>query len=115
MLWIDHQCYFGPDRRSARGGLRLRERRREDYAGKPPPLATALRQLRMRVIEAEGEAGIAAFAARAKQTAALAAAQQQNRAAQMLTAIANQLPGKRGDVRQALYRALDQIQATIPI
>jgi hypothetical protein len=71
MLWIDDDNYFGPDRRQADGGLRLIERRRANKAASPPPLATALRQLRLRVLDARG-AGVEAFVIRVQGTAALA-------------------------------------------
>jgi hypothetical protein len=43
-LWVDHPSYFGPDRRQ-REGRRLVSRRRQNLAGDPPALRTALRRL----------------------------------------------------------------------
>lgn len=113
MLWVDHQSYFGPDRRRKPGGMRIRERRCYDYAGRPPPLPTALRQLRMRILEAEG-AGAVALAARARGMATLAAMQHEPDAAQALTAFAAVAQRGAGyDVRQSLYDALDHVHATL--
>jgi len=113
MLWVDHQNYFGPDRRRARGHLRLRERRRDDCAGTPPPLTTALRQLRMRVIEARG-AGAATFADRAQSVALLAQINNEYEASDTLSSLAmTAARGREHDVRPILYQGLDRAHASL--
>jgi hypothetical protein len=114
MHWVDHLTYFGPDRRKGRGGMRLRERRQEDYAGRLPCLRTGLRQLRMRVLEAHGQAGMAAFIARVNGLSTLALAHGEREAASMLTSLAAGLAraGQR-DARQAIYEYLDRVCAKL--
>ena len=113
MLWVDHASYFGPDRRRKPSGMRIRERRRYDYAGNAPPLNTALRQLRMRILEAQG-AGAAALSDRARGVAMLAASYGEHEAAQELSAFAAvALRGRNGDVRPALYRDLDRVHTVM--
>lgn len=113
MLWVDHDSYFGPDRRRKLGGLRMRERRRYDYAGAPPPLNTALRQLRMRILDARG-AGAARLSDRAHSVAMLAASHGEHDAAHELSAFAaTALRGRNDDVRQALYKDLDRVHAAM--
>jgi len=113
MLWVDHQNYFGPDRRRARVGLRLRERRHDDCAGTPPPLATALRQLRMRVIEARGP-GAASFADRAQSVALLAQLNDEFEAADALSSLAmTAARARERDVRPILYEGLDRAHASL--
>lgn len=48
--WVDNTSYFGPDRRKARGGLRLSNRRRQDEAGDLPALGALLRRLRVALL-----------------------------------------------------------------
>lgn len=113
MLWVDHANYFGPDRRRKSGGLRMRERRRYDYAGNPPPIATALRQLRMRVLDATGT-GLDAFITRACAVAQLADFQNEPDTADAVRAMTSRAAHWRGqDVRQALYAGLDRAQAAL--
>lgn len=113
MLWVDHANYFGPDRRRKLGGMRLRERRRYDCAGSPPPLPTALRQLRMRILEARG-AEAATLSDRALGVAMLAADCGEDDAAAELSAFAaTALRGRNGDVRQYLYAELDRVHASL--
>ena len=113
MLWVDHASYFGPDRRRKLGGMRIRERRRYDYAGHPPPLNTALRQLRMRILEAQGMHA-AALSDRARGVAMLAASFGEDEAAHELSAFAVMaLRGRNGDVRPLLYQELDRIHAAL--
>lgn len=109
MLWVDHASYFGPDRRRKPGGMRIRERRRYDYAGNPPPLPTALRQLRMRVLEAQGP-GAAVLSDRARG----AAYGGEDEAAQALSIFAaTALRGRNAEVRQLLYHELDHVHAVL--
>lgn len=113
MLWVDHASYFGPDRRRKPGGMRIRERRRYDYAGPPPPLPTALRQLRMRILEAQGQ-GAVTLSARARNLAMLAVSHGEHDAAQALTAFAAAAQrGANADIRQSLYPALDRVHAAL--
>lgn len=113
MLWVDHQNYFGPDRRRARAGLRLRERRHDDCASTPPPLTTALRQLRMRVIEARG-AGAAVFADRAQSVALLAQMNHEYEASDTLSSLAmTAVRARDTDVRPILYDGLDRAHAAL--
>lgn len=69
--WVDVASYFGPDRRGAFSHYIL-ERRRLEAAGNPPPLHAALRQLRMRVLDAETPEGRSALKDRLAATALLA-------------------------------------------
>jgi hypothetical protein len=113
MLWVDHASYFGPDRRRKPGGMRIRERRRYDYAGPPPPLPTALRQLRMRILEANGP-GAAMLSERARGVAMLAVSHGEHDAAQALSSFAAAaLRGRNADVRQSLYNELDRAHAVM--
>lgn len=113
MLWVDHENYFGPDRRRKLGGLRVRERRRYDYAGSPPPLNTALRQLRMRILGAQGP-GAALLSDRARAVAMLAAHQGEHDAAHELSAFAAAaLRGRNADVRSGLYKDLNRVHAAM--
>ena len=113
MLWVDHESYCGPDRRRKAGGMRIRERRRYICAGAPPPLNTALRQIRMRVLEAQG-VGAARLADRANAVATLALHHGESEAAHELSVFAwIALRGRNGDVRPDLYRGLDRIHATL--
>jgi hypothetical protein len=74
MLWVDHLNYVGLDRRQRRSVRRPKERRREDCSSPAPSLRAALRQLRMRVLDAERSASRSAFCIRATATAMLAKA-----------------------------------------
>ena len=113
MLWVDHASYFGPDRRRKPGGMRIRERRRYNYAGNPPPLPTALRQLRMRILEAQG-AGAAMLSDRARGVAMLAATSGEQDAALALSIFAaTALRGRNTEVRQSLYQELDRVHAVL--
>jgi len=118
MLWVDHENYFGPDRRRKPNGLRLvQERRRSNCAGAPPPLGTALRQLRMRVLEARGRDSDD-FIAYAYGLAQLAELQHEPEAALALARLA--VLAERGhelnrDVRPALYDALDEVETTLRV
>lgn len=113
MLWVDHDSYFGPDRRRKLGGLRVRERRRYNCAGNAPPLNTALRQLRMRILDAHGPAA-ASLSDRALAVASIAASHGEHDAAQALSALAaSALRGRNDDVRPTLYKQLDRVHAAI--
>jgi len=114
MLWVDHESYFGPDRRRLHG-MRLRERRRYDCADHPPQLSSAMRNLRMRVLDARGP-GAAAFADRAQSVAFLAQLNNEMDAADSLSSLAmTAARGRERDVRPALYDGLDRAQAAMNV
>ena len=113
MLWVDHTNYYGPDRRLKAQGLRLRERRRDNVAGNPPPLSTAMRQLRMHVIDARGP-GAEYFADRANGVAMLADVSGEHDAAVALSALAiTAMRGRERDVRESLFHGLDRAHAQL--
>lgn len=117
MLWVDHESYFGPDRRMRPSGLRLFERRRENCAGAPPPLGTALRKLRMRVLDACGPQRDA-FITCAHGVAQLAEMQDEPDTALALARIAEMAERARTrdrDVRSSLYDGLDQVETTLRV
>jgi len=111
MLWVDHASYFGPDRRR-KGGLRVLERRRENYAGPAPSLSIALRQLRMRVINAEGH-NTRDFIERLRGVALIARAHKEIATSNALASLADALGRSRGDMRQQLYAGLDRAHAVL--
>jgi hypothetical protein len=107
MTWVDQKSYFGPDRRQ-RGGTRFLDRRREETHAPPPPLLTAMRQLRQRAIDAHG-AGAADFAARVAGIAELARYQGEQQAAEVLMRLAHiAMLGKEMDVRPDIIDMLDR-------
>jgi hypothetical protein len=113
MLWVDHQSYFGSDRRVKTMGLRLKERRRMNCANSPPHLSTALRQLRMRVLDAHGP-GAKVFADRAQGCAALADMNHEHDTADALSAMAIKAARwSGGDLRPTLYTDLDRAHAAL--
>lgn len=113
MLWIDNDTYFGPDRRQHESGLRLSERRRKDSAGNPPPLNTALRQLRLRVLDAQGP-GVNAFVSRVQGTAMLAELQDEPEVAFELNNLGVTLNRTcLNDARANIYKTLDRAHAVM--
>lgn len=112
MLWVDHANYFGPDRRQRKTGLRVLERRRENYAGPTPSLSIAMRQLRMRVINAEGD-NAREFIERLRGVALIARAHNEIAASNALASLADALGRSRGDMRQHLYAGLDRAHAAL--
>jgi hypothetical protein len=113
MLWIDHDAYFGPDRRLRDGGVRLFDRRRHNNAGQPPPLATALRQLYLRVLDARGS-GRDAFLTRLEGTAMLAEMQDESDAAFELANLGMTLDRSCiEDARANIYATLDRAHALL--
>jgi hypothetical protein len=113
MDWVDYKAYFGPDRRRGRG-KRLLDRRKDNVAGRIPALRTALRQLRMRVLDTQTPEGAEAFVQRVQATVTLAAIHDEPKAGDMLSRMAIHLMRANGaDVREQLYRALDKIQDAI--
>lgn len=116
MLWVDHESYFGPDRR-VRSSLRIIERRRQNCAGPPPPLGTALRKLRMRVLDARGDQR-EAFIASTNGVARLAEMQGEPETAFALARLALLAERAREhdrDVRTSLYDGLDQVETTLRV
>ncbi|GIK47492.1 MAG: hypothetical protein BroJett013_01890 [Alphaproteobacteria bacterium] len=93
--------------------MRLHDRRRENRAAPPPHLPTAMRQLRMYVIDACG-AGAQAFANRTRALAALAQAVDEPEAAETLAALAKTAAhGGDRDVRGLLYQGLERAHAAL--
>jgi hypothetical protein len=97
MRWVDHFNYFGPDRRGADFSFFFLERRRTKGVGKPPALHTALRQLRVRLADAEDAQGRSALQERLTATALLADAQGFSTVADALKTLASVLDASRGD------------------
>lgn len=107
--WVDHESYFGPDRR-LRSVLRLRERRRLTLANPPPQLSQALRKLERRVLGARGHRGVGDFADRVLNIAILAQLCDEPVIQDQLNALARRLYAHRGeDVRPMIYRTLDHL------
>jgi hypothetical protein len=73
---------------------------------------TALRQLRMRVLDAHGP-GLAKFAERARGIALLAQRQAEPEAAAAIASLAQAAVTARGDVRNELYEGLDRVHAKL--
>jgi hypothetical protein len=91
----------------------VRDRRRYNYAGHAPSLSIAMRQLRMRVLDAQG-ARTAAFAERIRGTAQIAHFHNEPSVSNVLDGLANRLAAARGgDIRQALYDGLDRAHAAM--
>ena len=112
MYWVDTDQYYGPDRRRLRE-KRMRERRRFDCDPRLPAMNTALTQLRMRTLDAQGDR-LPAFISRLKGTVTLASVKGETGVANELSALVNQLISHRGgDMRQAIYSALDRAQARL--
>lgn len=112
MLWVDNTSYFGPDRRCKRT-MRMLDRRRENYSGPAPSLSIAMRQLRMRVLDARGR-GANAFADRAHGVAILARMNDEPDVADALESLAmTAMRSGTADCRPSLYRALDNAHAAL--
>lgn len=92
----------------------IKERRRKDFAGPPPSLRAALRQLRVRVIDAHGATGRAAFVARLLGTSLLANIQGHGPVGDMLMGLARKIQNNgAGDHRELMYEALDNAELTL--
>jgi hypothetical protein len=87
MRWVDNGKYVGLDRRRRRA-VRLLERREAGDAAQPPAVRTALRQLRMSVLEVNDQDGLDRFRAPAQAVADLARVQGYEDVANSLTALA---------------------------
>lgn len=113
MLWVDHTSYYGPDRRRKAAGLRVRERRRYNAACDPPSLPIALRQLRLRILDARGP-GTAPFIDRLQGAAIIAHIHGEDDASDALSSLAMTLARAQGaDVRSALYEGLDRVHTVL--
>ncbi len=91
LRWVDHFNYFGPDRRGNAFSHFFFERRKHASVGAPPALHAALRQLRVRVLEAENADARHALRERLIATALLADAQGRNDIGDLLTGLASKL------------------------
>jgi len=110
MLWVDCCSYYGPDRRVASPGLRIRERRREDLADEAPTLTRELRHLRMHVLSADGPLTLRIFANRALALATLADGQNEPAVADILRGLAESLIRcSNSDRREFIYEQLDRL------
>lgn len=115
MRWVDNGKYVGLDRRRRRA-VRLLERREAGDAAQPPAVRTALRQLRMRVLEVNDQDSLDRFRARAQAVADLARVQGYEDVANSLTALATSLAGRSpalGHLQEALYGALDRVETLL--
>lgn len=116
MLWVDQESYFGPDRRRRRR-LRLLERRRVNYAGPPPSLNTALRKLRLRVLDAQGAGtdAVICYTLGLSQLAQLNDEPDTAVALARLAAVAEKGRARERDVQTILYDGLDQVETTLRV
>jgi len=113
MLWVDNDTYFGPDRRKTNRGMRWLDRRQQNGAGAPPPLSTALRQLRLRVLDAQGP-GVSAFVNRVQGTATLAEMHNEPEVAYELNALGKKLDRTcLSDARSNIYKTLDRAHSVM--
>jgi hypothetical protein len=116
LRWVDHFNYFGPDRRGGDFSYYFFERRRTKSVSEPPPLPTALRQLRVRVANAKDAEALFALEERLTATALLAEAQGFEQVATALTSLAARLAAAQdggpitGDV---LHDELGRIEAML--
>ncbi|MBX3429871.1 MAG: hypothetical protein KF779_09835 [Hyphomonadaceae bacterium] len=105
MKWVDDPKYYGPDRRRRNVDPRRPDRRNGDGASvAAPSIAMAIRQLRMRLLDANTPRGLADLRDRIKGIAQLATLQNKHQAAQLLTKLHTAL----GDSSQCT-RVLGQI------
>lgn len=115
LKWIDVSSYFGPDRRTGAFSHFLLNRRHEEKAGHPPALAAALRQLRVRVLNASDADGRRALHQRLTATALLADAQGHGAIGDLLTHMAESLEaaGESCDVSIMLQSELLKAEAML--
>lgn len=97
LIWVDAASYFGPDRRASAFSHFVLDRRRRNVAGAPPPLHAALRQLRMRVLEADDPTRRSTLKERLIATALLADAQGFTEIGDKLARLAEALDGADAD------------------
>ena len=112
LRWVDHFNYFGPDRRGNDFSFFFFERRRTKSVGNPPPLHTALRQLR---VSADDAAGQDALRERLMATALLAHAQGFSAVANSLITLARNLQSFNGasDPRPELLGELKRVESML--
>jgi len=91
LKWVDALSYFGPDRRSGAFSHFILERRKSDAAKSAPPLHSALRQLRVRVLGTESAEERARILERLLATAVLAEANGRGDIAASLHALSERL------------------------
>lgn len=114
MRWVDMKGYIGPDRRKARSGLRLLNRRKDDLAGPAPSVNTALRQLRVKVFETNTPEGMREFIERCRAVAILANDSNERPVANVIMDMARKLEKVNGqDVRDKIYPILDRAVAAL--
>ncbi len=113
LKWIDIASYFGPDRRSGAFSHFILERRRDQAVGTPPPLHAALRQLRVRVLDAETAEGRRALKDRLTATALLADAQGRTAIGDRLARLAAQLESTSVDLSATLQSELLAAEAML--
>ena len=116
LRWVDDLNYFGPDRRGKGFSFFFLERRRAKHVGKPPPLATALRQLRVRMINVEGADDRTLLRERLMATALLAEAQGLEEVAQALRALGDTVENalhEEADVQLQLGDELNRIETML--
>lgn len=115
LKWVDSISYFGPDRRSGAFSHFFFERRRHGAAGPPPTLQAALRQLRVRVLDAEGADGRRALCERLLATSLLADARGQPAIGDLLARLASELERSdgAGHVSVALQAELLKAEAML--
>lgn len=113
LKWVDVASYFGPDRRSGGFSHFIMERRRRQAVGSPPALQAALRQLRMRLLDAETSQGRRALQERLRATALLADAQGRTRIGDHLMRLAEALERGKGDVAATLQDELLAAEARL--
>lgn len=101
--------YIGPDRRKARAGMRLINRRKDDISGPAPSVATALRQLRVKVFDANTPEGMKDFIERCRAVAILANESNERQVGNVIMDMARKLEKVNGqDVRDKLYPIIDR-------
>lgn len=113
LKWIDVSSYFGPDRRSGIFSHFILERRRLKTASHPPTLQAALRQLRMRVLNADSADGRQSLQQRITATAVLADAQAHAAIGDLLMQLANKLETANRDMSAELQSELLRAEAML--
>lgn len=116
MRWVDVKSYVGLDRRQKRL-LRLFDRRGDRADGAPPSLTTALRQLRLHQLHAEGQEGLEKFCVRATGTAELAKAYGEEGVSKLLLLLVENLRAMpEGDIAQmadAIEHSMPNIETAV--
>jgi hypothetical protein len=115
LKWIDVSSYFGPDRRTGVFSHFFLERRHLEAAGHPPALRAALRQLRVRVLNASSDNGRRALHQRLTATAVLADAQGHPAIGDLLSQLADTLESAKvsGDMSAVLQPELLKAEAML--